>query len=81
MAGVLSTYKMGSSNSPEHFVRNIPVGGRIQEITSISPDKERLKFSLVNRVLIVAGAAGSFAFEAGNNTLGEKFNVGFTHIQ
>jgi hypothetical protein len=44
-------------------------------LTGIALDKERLKLSLINRVLIVAGAAGSFAFESGNNTLAAKFDA------
>ncbi len=44
-------------------------------ITGITLDKDRLKTSLVSRTLIVAGAAGSFAFEVGNRTLAAKFEA------
>jgi hypothetical protein len=44
-------------------------------ITGITLDKERLQSSLINRTVIVAGAAGSFAFETGNQTLAAKFDV------
>jgi len=44
-------------------------------IKGITLDKERLKNSLVARTLIVAGAAGSYAFETGNQTLAAKFDV------
>ena len=44
-------------------------------LTGITLDKDRLKLSLISRILIVAGAAGSFAFEAGNQTVAAKFDV------
>lgn len=44
-------------------------------LTGITLDKDRLKLSLISRILIVAGAAGSFAFEAGNQTAAAKFDV------
>jgi len=44
-------------------------------LKGITLDKNRLKLSLITRTLIVAGAAGSFAFEAGNQTLAAKFAV------
>ena len=44
-------------------------------LTGITLDKDRLKFLLVTRILIVAGAAGSFAFESGNQTLAAKFET------
>lgn len=44
-------------------------------LKGITLDKNRLKLTLVSRTLIVAGAAGAFAFESGNQTLAAKFNV------
>src|SRR5438876_977103 len=44
-------------------------------LTGISADKDRLQLSVINRVLIVAGQAGPYAFETGNETLAAKFDV------
>ena len=44
-------------------------------LKGITLDKKRLKLSLISRTLIVAGAAGSYAFESGNQTLAAKFDV------
>ncbi|MCX8497300.1 MAG: hypothetical protein ORN51_14050 [Akkermansiaceae bacterium] len=44
-------------------------------LTGIALDKSRLQRSLINRTLIVAGAAGAYAFEFPNLTLGAKFDV------
>ena len=50
--------------------------GQSSALTGIAADKDRLQLSVINRVLIVAGAAGSYAYEAGNQTLGAKFDLG-----
>jgi hypothetical protein len=47
-------------------------GGAIKGITL---DKDRLQLSLINRTAIVAGAAGAFAFDSGNQTLAAKFDI------
>lgn len=44
-------------------------------LTGISLDKERLKLSLISRLLIVGGAAGAYAFEKSNHTLAAKFDI------
>ncbi len=44
-------------------------------LTGIAHDKDRLQLSLVTRTLIVAGAAGAYAFEKANLTLAAKFDV------
>ena len=38
-------------------------------LTGIAVDKDRLQQSVINRMLIVAGAAGGYAYETGNQTL------------
>ncbi len=49
-------------------------------LTGIAMDKERLQRSLVNRTLIVAGAAGACAFEATNHTQAQQFKVSETGL-
>jgi hypothetical protein len=49
-------------------------------LTGISLDKARLKRSLVNRALAVAGAAGALAHEAGNQTQAAAFLVTETSL-
>ncbi|MEO5913568.1 MAG: hypothetical protein ABIS50_05010 [Luteolibacter sp.] len=49
-------------------------------LTGITLDKARLLRSLISRTLIVAGAAGAYAFEIKNNTLAAKFDVTATSL-
>jgi len=44
-------------------------------LTGITLDKDRLQLSLINRLVIVAGAAGAYAFEAKNHTAAAKFEL------
>jgi hypothetical protein len=44
-------------------------------LTGITLDKDRLKLSLVTRLMIVGGAAGVYAYEKGDQTLSAKFAV------
>src|SRR5207302_4203923 len=44
-------------------------------LTGITADKDRLQLSVINRALIVAGQAGPYAFETGNQTLAAKFDI------
>ncbi|MES2440124.1 MAG: hypothetical protein V4584_13730 [Verrucomicrobiota bacterium] len=49
-------------------------------LTGITLDKDRLLRSLISRTLVVAGAAGAYAFETKNNTLAAKFDVTATSL-
>jgi hypothetical protein len=44
-------------------------------ITGITLDKDRLKLSLIARLVMVAGAAGVYPYELKNQTLAAKFDV------
>ncbi len=44
-------------------------------LTGITLDKDRLKLSLITRLIIVSGAAGVYAYEKQNQTLAAKFQV------
>ncbi len=44
-------------------------------LKGITVDKDRLQLSVITRLENVAGMAGPYAFENGNQTLGAKFNV------
>ena len=44
-------------------------------LTGITLDKDRLKKSLISRLVIVSGAAGVYAYELNNQTLVAKFNA------
>jgi len=50
-------------------------GSQGTPVTGITLDKDRLKSSVISRILVVAGAAGSYAFEVKNHTLAAKFEV------
>lgn len=50
-------------------------------LTGITLDKDRLQASVINRTIIVAGAAGVYAFETQNETLAAKFDVTASGLQ
>ena len=46
-------------------------------LKGITVDKDRLQLSVITRLENVAGMAGPYAFESGNETLGAKFKISF----
>jgi hypothetical protein len=51
------------------------------DTTGIAGDKARLATSVINRAVIIAGAAGTFASATDNQTLAAKFNITPSKLQ
>lgn len=56
-------------------ILNALVQSQQTALSGIAVDKDRLKQSVIARVLIVAGAGGGYAFEANNATLSARFDT------